>query len=63
MGYDGQSESNFRIPVSDTQAYRQFGNSFVVPVFAAVAKLMKERVVRSRYVLQERQKEEGRLAA
>ena len=28
---------SFRIPVSDTQAYRQFGNSVVVPVVRAVA--------------------------
>ena len=45
MGYDGHQESNFRIPVSDTQAYKQFGNSVVVPVFAAVAKLMKSRII------------------
>jgi DNA (cytosine-5)-methyltransferase 1 len=31
---------SFRIPVSDTQAYRQFGNSVVVPVIRAVADLM-----------------------
>jgi DNA (cytosine-5)-methyltransferase 1 len=31
---------DFRIPVSDTQAYRQFGNSVVVPVMAHAAKLM-----------------------
>jgi DNA (cytosine-5)-methyltransferase 1 len=31
---------NFVIPVSDTQAYRQFGNSIVVPVVRAVAGLM-----------------------
>ncbi len=31
----------FVIPVSDTQAYKQFGNSVVVPVMEAVAKLMK----------------------
>lgn len=31
---------SFQIPVSDTQAYRQFGNSVVVPVIAAIAKLM-----------------------
>lgn len=30
----------FRIPVSDTQAYRQFGNSVVVPVIERIAKLM-----------------------
>jgi DNA (cytosine-5)-methyltransferase 1 len=29
---------NFLIPVSDTQAYRQFGNSVVVPLFTYVAK-------------------------
>ena len=31
---------DFRIPVSDTQAYRQFGNSIIVPVVSAVAKAM-----------------------
>jgi DNA (cytosine-5)-methyltransferase 1 len=29
---------SFKIPVSDTQAYRQFGNSVVVPLVQAVAK-------------------------
>jgi DNA (cytosine-5)-methyltransferase 1 len=33
MGYPEE----FKIPVSDTQAYRQFGNSVVVPVVKAVA--------------------------
>lgn len=32
----------FEIPVSDTQAYRQFGNSVCVPAIRAVASLMKE---------------------
>jgi len=41
MGYD----DNFAIPVSDTQAYRQFGNSVVVPVMAAVAAHMKPHIV------------------
>ena len=31
----------YRIPVSDTQAYKQFGNSIVVPVVAAVARHME----------------------
>ena len=31
---------SFQIPVSDTQAYRQFGNSVVVPVITAIARLM-----------------------
>lgn len=30
----------FRIPVSDTQAYRQFGNSVVVPVMTEIARIM-----------------------
>lgn len=30
----------FKIPVSDTQAYKQFGNSVVVPLMANVAKLI-----------------------
>ncbi|MFH1212276.1 MAG: DNA (cytosine-5-)-methyltransferase [Candidatus Woesearchaeota archaeon] len=33
MGFD----DGFKIPVSDTQAYRQFGNSVAVPVVKAVA--------------------------
>ena len=37
MGFEQPGKESFRIPVSDTQAYRQFGNSVVVPVFAAVA--------------------------
>lgn len=32
--------SNFKIPVSDTQAYKQFGNSVVVPVMGEVARIM-----------------------
>ncbi|MGB6131420.1 MAG: DNA (cytosine-5-)-methyltransferase [Acidobacteriaceae bacterium] len=32
---------SFRIPVSDTQAYKQFGNSVAVPVIAAVAHAMR----------------------
>jgi DNA (cytosine-5)-methyltransferase 1 len=39
MGYP----DDFKIPVSDTQAYRQFGNSVVVPVVERIA----ERVVES----------------
>jgi len=45
MGFNGPSESSFVIPVSDTQAYRQFGNSVVVPVFKAVASVMKSRII------------------
>lgn len=37
---------SFVIPVSDTQAYRQFGNSVVVPLMANVAKLITEELER-----------------
>ena len=40
MGFDKPGESNFEIPVSDCQAYKQFGNAVVVPVVEAVAKVM-----------------------
>ena len=35
---------SFVIPVSDTQAYKQFGNSVVVPVFAEAARAMKPHI-------------------
>lgn len=35
---------SFVIPVSDTQAYRQFGNSVVVPLMANVANLITEKL-------------------
>lgn len=37
MGFD----DSYKIVVSDTQAYKQFGNSVVVPVIKAVAKAME----------------------
>ena len=40
MGFDAADGSEFIIPVSDTQAYRQFGNAVVVPVVQAVARHM-----------------------
>lgn len=41
MGFDAPQGADFIIPVSDTQAYRQFGNSVVVPAVKAVAEHMK----------------------
>lgn len=41
MGFDTPRGADFVIPVSDTQAYRQFGNSVVVPAVKAVAEHMK----------------------
>lgn len=40
MGFDNPRESNFHIPVSDTQAYRQFGNAVVVPAAKSIAQLL-----------------------
>jgi DNA (cytosine-5)-methyltransferase 1 len=40
MGYP----DSFKIPVSDTQAYKQFGNSVAVPVFREVARIMAPHI-------------------
>ncbi len=37
----------FKIPVSDTRAYKQFGNSVVVPVMEAVARAMKSCIAQA----------------
>ncbi|MHB1516341.1 MAG: DNA (cytosine-5-)-methyltransferase [Acidiferrobacteraceae bacterium] len=41
MGYP----DSFRIPVSDTRAYMQFGNSVAVPVIREVARLVKPHIM------------------
>jgi DNA (cytosine-5)-methyltransferase 1 len=38
-------EDSFKILVSDTQAYRQFGNSVVVPMIAEMARILVQNVV------------------
>ena len=40
MGFEKPGKTEMIIPVSDTQAYRQFGNAVVVPVVEAIAKHM-----------------------
>ena len=40
MGFERDGRE-WIIPVSDTQAYRQFGNAVVVPVVEAIARHMK----------------------
>lgn len=45
MGFDRDGRE-FTIPVSDTQAYRQFGNSVVVPVVEAVAGAVIPHLIR-----------------
>lgn len=45
MGFDEPGRPEFRIPVSDTQAYRQFGNAVVVPLVRAIATLLKPHIL------------------
>ena len=45
MGFEEIGGEKFEIPVSDTQAYRQFGNAVVVPVVRAIAQLMKPYIM------------------
>lgn len=45
MGFDVKGGEQIIIPVSDTQAYRQFGNSVAVPVVDAIAALMVPRIL------------------
>jgi C-5 cytosine-specific DNA methylase. len=45
MGFDA-GERRWRIPVSDTQAYRQFGNAVVPAIVEALAREMKPFIVR-----------------
>ena len=41
MGFDEPDGYSFKIPVSDTQAYRQFGNAVAVPLVRALAGLLR----------------------
>lgn len=41
MGYP----DTFKIPVSDTQSYKQFGNSVVMPVIKEIARIMKPHII------------------
>lgn len=44
MGFD-TPERRFEIPVSDTSAYKQFGNAVVVPVVREIARVLKPFVL------------------
>lgn len=46
MGFERDGRE-WRIPVSDTQAYRQFGNAVVVPVIETIARHMKPSLERA----------------
>lgn len=45
MGFDRPGSKPFRIVVSDTQAYKQFGNSVAVPVVETIARALAPRVI------------------
>lgn len=46
MGFE-RDDREWIIPVSDTQAYRQFGNAVVVPVVEAIARHMEPSLLRA----------------
>jgi DNA (cytosine-5)-methyltransferase 1 len=48
MGFDGPGRKLFQIPVSDTRAYRQFGNAVVVPVVESIARLMLPHILQAK---------------
>ncbi len=48
MGFDSPKGASFQIPVSDTQAYRQFGNAVAVPVVETIARTLKPFVMQLR---------------
>ncbi len=52
MGFD-RGDRRFRIAVSDTQAYRQFGNAVVVPVVEFVAAAIRPHLERALQASQE----------
>jgi DNA (cytosine-5)-methyltransferase 1 len=47
MGFEKPGEVSFKIPVSDTQAYKQLGNAVVVPVAEAVARHMEPVILQA----------------
>jgi DNA (cytosine-5)-methyltransferase 1 len=49
---------NFQIPVSDNQAYKQFGNTVSIPVVKAIAREIK-KVLSRKYLLNKKVKKSG----
>ncbi len=45
MGFDSDGTDPMKIPVSDTRAYKQFGNAVVVPVVAQIARYMERHIL------------------
>jgi DNA (cytosine-5)-methyltransferase 1 len=61
MGFDRDGRK-WIIPVSDTQAYKQFGNSVAVPVVEAIARAMRPYIL-GRRVEREKQEELALMAS
>ncbi len=53
MGFDQPEKRRFIIPVSDTQAYKQFGNAVVVPAIESVARHMLPWIIEKKVVAEE----------
>lgn len=45
MGFDRPGQAPMKIPVSDTRAYKQFGNAVAVPVIEDIAMKMKPHIM------------------
>jgi DNA (cytosine-5)-methyltransferase 1 len=45
MGFDMPGQPRMKIPVSDTRAYKQFGNSVAVPAVREVARIMAPNIL------------------
>ncbi len=54
MGFE-RGDRKWQIPVSDTQAYRQFGNAVVVPVIEYLAEAMKPHIAAAVAVKREKE--------
>ena len=63
MGFEQPGQEPFRFVVSDTQAYRQFGNAVVVPVVETIAKLMQPWLVEAAPVERETTRRKERAVA
>lgn len=61
MGFDRPGKPHFKIPVSDTQAYKQFGNAVVLPVIEAIAEYMLPHILNEKVPIRYRnEKREAR---
>jgi len=52
MGFDLPGQKKFKIPVSDTQSYMQFGNAVAVPIVNTIARHMQHFILNEAYQLE-----------